>query len=300
MSNKYLVLKFKDARLFRKLRPIPECRDYSFTSYGEMKENLYTKRINMPIFIEPITVHQISNMIHALFNERPVSSLRKSLYPRNEYYFEKAQNSYLKITTPKINKGDFFYEIIQSKKAVWNSWNTAITLNWKMIEAYINNKEKFDNLCNLLSASCKIDVRKIPFIDLINMVQSLEKEDRLSLYKQIGGQRIDGIIYAFGRYTDNKFTDSDVTKITNTPNRVARTVNRGIEKFISLSGEIIIPVSDDDIEKLSQVSKGTATLLDGGFVWIDSIKDANNILIENFILVKNISTEMTTSSKLKK
>ena len=90
--NNFLILKFRNAGLFRK--------------HFNTKDKIWDidgsrDRKDEPEFVEPITVHQVSNMLHVLFGERPKSTVRKSAYDRLEYYFDKASDSYIKITTMK-------------------------------------------------------------------------------------------------------------------------------------------------------------------------------------------------------
>jgi hypothetical protein len=61
-----------------------------------------------------------------------------------------------------------------------------------------------------------------------------------------------------------------------------------IDTKINLSGSIIVPVNDEDIEKIRN-SKGCATLLDGGAVFIKGLK--NNVSVEGYTKVGDISME---------
>ena len=300
MMNNYLLLKFKDAKLFKRIgvdKIKYKIRDFSFNvinkSYGE--------RTNLPSFIEPITVHQISNVLHVLFNERPTSTIRGSLYNKNEYLFEKAKNSYLKITTPKrfnkaSNSEEYVSEIIHAKKAVWNSWknNEIKSVNWEMIRRYFNNQEKFQLFINDLNQILNFNSRKIPFDDIINKVLALDINSRLLLYSKIKKYtKCDGLIYLFGRYDNGIFEPPKYSAITSLANRGGLTVNNGIQEIFVFSGEIIIPVDENDLNIIKNFSTGTANILDGGFVWIDSIINANEFYDDGYTLVSDISTEMT-------
>lgn len=293
--NKYLILNFKDAKLFRKDRVSEnkKCKDISFTSYNSNIQ----KRKDIEPFVEPITVHQISNMLHVLFNERPIPSNRKVFYKRNETYFNIAQKSYLKINTPTfynkpLNKNVYQGEFIQTNKALYNAWSMMIILNWKMVEEYFDNSEKFNIFVNKLNEILNFNSKTIPFNDVVGYVEKLDDKKRLELYKVIsnlGGCK--AMIYVLGRYKDGKFEASVPSKLTSTPNRLARTTINGVDKYVSLRGQIIVPVTDDMIDILNTYSKGFATLLDGGFVWIDSIKNGATVSIDEFTKVSDISDE---------
>lgn len=293
MSSLYLVLNFENARLFRKMNKEKvnrSCNDFVFEYTGNQISRDY-----VPAFIEEITPHQISNMLHVLFNERPVPSLRSCTYPRMEYYFEKAQNSYLKITTPKNDKGEYYYETMHVKKAVGNSWNPSVSVNWEIVKRYIDDDVKFDLFLNKLNEVLEIDAKSIPFLKIREKVINLSVNKRLELYdliKNLG--RIDGLKDYFGKYkNDLTFLKPVDSAITVKKNKTARTVNTGLEKVINHSGQIIVPVNDEDVLKLRTSSKGFAKILDGGLVWIDSIKYSNNISVDGFRLVKDISDEKT-------
>lgn len=296
---KYLILNFRNAKLFRKYNKDGvnfTCKDYVFDNNEKWKQK---KRDFFPSFIEPITVHQISNMLHVLFNERPVPSFRTVYYPRNDYYFNMAQNSFLKIDTPKKENGDFYREIMHVKKAVPNAWSKTPCINWEIIRRYIDDKEKFDVIISELNRIFNQDVLKIPVITLFDMVQELSENLRLNFYEIIKAQkRIDGLIYCFGRYKNGEFQKPDISNVTNKKNKTARLVNSGLEKVTVLSGQILVPVTEDDIKRLETISKGCATILDGGIVWIDSVKHENVISDEDFIPVNTISDKKTIPAKI--
>jgi len=295
-TNNYLVLNFHNAKLFRKFDKEHVNRksgDFVFDGI-----NSYKSRNFYPAFIEPITVHQVSNMLHVLFNERPVPSLRTVVYDKNNYYFEKAQNSFLKIDTLKNHNEEFYYETTHVKKAVWNSWNKNVSINWEIIRRYIDDEAKLIIFVNKLNEVLGENSELIPFKTIRSKVMNLSIDKRFELYNAIKDLKsIEGLIYYFGRYVNGKFIESDGDKITCKKNRTAKMVNTGLESAVLLSGEILVPVSDDDIIKLRTVSKGFATILDDGLVFITSIQHKNNLSVAGFTLVKDISDEKTKPFK---
>ena len=128
--SKYLELHFRDAGLFRKHE---DCRDIMFNMAGREKRKSVTE------FIEPITVHQISNMLHVLFGERPKPINRETEYNKIDYIFEKALASYLLIETYKTPNGEYYKETIQTKKSVHNAWNTVSYMNWQRVKRLLGN-----------------------------------------------------------------------------------------------------------------------------------------------------------------
>lgn len=299
--NKILLLEFSNARLFRKYN-------------RKTKKNIYTKdKIFCPLginninrdqvshFIEPITKYQISNMLHVLFNERPVPTLRKSFYTRNEYYVNKANESYLKINTPKIRKfkdgEDFYYEKQHIKKAVFNAWNGEVKPDWFIVKRYIDNNDMFINFTSKLNELLKVnDVTKLIFLDVVQQIRELPSNLIFELYNFITKKMLGKvtIAYVFGIKNGN-LINPGFSKITCNMNN-GITINNGIDTVLNLDGEIAVPVNDNDIFNLKNNSKGFAKLLDGGLVCIKSIISPYEFNEYGFVKVSEISTEKTVTS----
>lgn len=270
--NKYLILGFKNAGLFRKHR---NTKDKMF-DMGERKE-----RKDEPEFKEPITVHQISNMLHVLFGERPKPINRVTLYPNVPYLFEKAQNSYIRIDSYKNDKGKFHSETIQTKKSVGNAWNTQTYLSWERTRKLLGD-ELFDM-----------------FVKTIKEVYGFDIDTPLEKVKPIILDNPDGRVDAmFKLMKENKkkpiydaiYGDSATSSSINMNPNTQLTVLTGLDSIIRLSGEIVVPVTDEDLKKIGE-NKGCATLLDGGLVYIKGKKSSNIINVDDFVPVHEISLE---------
>lgn len=297
--NKYILLNFRNAKLFRKFDKNQNnlsTKDKLFSPNGK---NDARDRNYFPSFIEPITVYQISNMLHVLFNERPVPTLREdsTIYKIINHYFKMANNSYIKIDTPKYKiygKMDYYSETTQTKKTVWNAWNKNVSINWKILEEYIGDKLMFSNLIEKLNNLLNIDCKSIPFIKVRDIIRNQLDSNKLKeLYDFICDnlKGRNGLTYFFGIDSLGNLKKAEDSKIIDNVERSGRTINSGIETVIKLDGQIIVPVNDDDISKLENYSKGFANILDGGLVWIDSIKYEDDLNINGFTLVSEISTE---------
>jgi hypothetical protein len=293
MYSNYLVLGFRNAKLFRNRRD-SSCKDYVVdpsSEGGRRKRMDKAKGMFTEQFVEPITVYQISNMIHVLFNERPVPTHRKCGYPKVDYLFEKAKDSYLKyvdcvgndgvVKTYNSNKDvdEFTTETITISKAVWNSWNPSPQINWDVINRYLGSKENVDwffgeviDLLTVNPLSHDVEIVRLSLLtkDLTNLFNGLTEIKRRGL--------VDYIKTGKG------------SSITGGNDRVSLTVNSSIDKVTILNGEILVPVNDSDIERLMG-SMGSATILDGGYVWIDSIKRSEELSIDGFTKVGDIPTE---------
>lgn len=293
MYSKYLVLRFRNAKLFRNRRD-GSCKDYVVdpsSEGGRRKRMDKAKGVFDEQFVEPITIHQISNMIHVLFNERPVPTHRKCGYPKVDYLFEKAKDSYLKYVDCARNDGavkirdskkdvDYFpTETVKISKAVWNSWVPNPQINWDIINRYLGSKENVDwffgEVIDLLTVN--------PLSHDVEIVRlSLLTKDLTNLFKGLTEIKRKGLV--------DYIKTGKGSPMTSANDRVSLTVNSSIDNVIILNGEILVPVNDNDIERL-MTSKGSATILDGGYVWIDSLKRSEELSINGFIKVGDISTE---------
>ena len=283
--NKYLILKFENAKLFRNTF---KCKDFVFDIYGQKN------RSEQQQFIEPITVHQVSNMLHVLFNERPVPTFRPSLYGRVEHYFEMAQESFIRIDSVKRfnkskNEDVFITEVISTKKAVSNSYNPNPTITWEIVKQYCEND--FNEILKLITIIIGSDPLKLTFDDVRNILFNSDIEELMDRLKKLKLSGLANYIDKNKKTKEGKPVNPDSCKTELTKKSSTALINNnGIDNVIVLSGEIIVPVTDDDLARLSE-SDGCATILDGGMVWIEDVKTDNEISDHGFIKVKEISTE---------
>lgn len=271
--SKYLILKFRNAKLFRNS---PKCGDYVFDVTGQRK------RAGQLQFVEPITVHQVSNMLHVLFNERPVPSFRKSFYGNIEHYFKMAQESLIRVDGYKRfnknkNQEEFVKEFLMTKKSVFNSYNPNSLINWEIVKEYC--EEDFNDIIIAIQNIIGFNPKDVTFDEVRELLQSYDISEFSKTLKEKK-------LTALSNYIKDTNTASEMTRKAST----ALINNNGIDNVAILGGEIIVTVSEDDLIKLSN-SKGCATILDGGLVWIDSVKDGMEISDYGFTKVNEISTE---------
>jgi hypothetical protein len=288
MSNRYIKLSFINAKLFPKN---VKTKDFVSVIDVNAKNKLYFSRRSrssneINSFKEPITVHQISNMLHAFIGERPVPSFRKTFYTRDEFLFDLANKSYLKINSPKSKKNikgesveSYIDEFTKVNKSASDSWTKAPTIQWFKIKKFMG--EYYDEFIILINSSLGYDVTKEPF------------ENLKTLYVK-EGVKLDGVI---------KFLlEKQKTPIVNflqkeSPDRseitknilLGETITSGIDTINNLSGEILVPYEQSFVDRLT---KNSTNILDGGMVKIvgvfyeDELNDT-----ENFVLVSEISDE---------
>jgi len=293
--NKYLVLRFENAGLFTTNR---NTKDYVFKS----RKNGVHKRVDDQNFNfqEPITIYQISNLIHVLFGERPVPTFRDVFYKPLDYYYNKAGESFIKIDNyKKYNKNknihEYTNEIVQTKKALWNSYSKIVDINWFIIKKYLKKNNSDDILEYFISESNRIfniDVRKISSEDLRKLYLLDDSKDKDNLIEYLNNNSKTAVSNYISK---SKFDKSEITR--NYLNNTIRTNNNGIDNVSYLNGSIYIPINDEDIQKLSKSSSGVCTLLDGGLVYIDSIKEEYEINNIDLIKVNNISTNKTVKNE---
>jgi hypothetical protein len=278
MKNKFLVLGFKNAKQFKPGKYKDKVGDLSGTK----------DRDSMNFFVEPITKFQVSNLLHVLFGERPSPSLRETLIPRIDYYFDKAENSYIKLDSLKVKnkKGEdgFIYETMQIKKSVWNSWNPQSFIYWGKVKLLL--EENYDNFINLLTELYGYNPTTKTFQWWIDFFRKNPNDKVKDYIKSLKGKTP---LYTILFETGKDF-------VWNMNSRTMRTVNFGVIKngVTKHHGTIIVPVSDEDLSKLSRAN---GTILDGGFVWIKGVFTENQIDWDDYVLLGEINSEKTNLTK---
>lgn len=272
--SKYLMLEFNNASLIRWHRGTKD-KIFDPIGLGDKVE----RRIETE-FVEPITAQQISGMLHVLFGERPKPMNRKTLYNRIEYLYEKAGECYLKFDNFTDSDGKFQSEIFQTNKSSWNSTQTVSYMNWNRVYKLLED-DLYKMFLDMVKDVFNHTPETITFVELANKIKTstdsrvtemfeiLKKNNKTPLYS-----------WVFGKPSEKTAMNQN--------SRTQLTIIKGIDTKINLSGSIIVPVDDEDIDKIRN-SKGCATLLDGGAVFIRGLK--NNVSVEGYTKVSDISME---------
>jgi hypothetical protein len=288
---KYLKLNFRNAGYFQ---DSSRSKDFVFDITGQRKRKTCNRQI------EPITVNQISNMLHVLMGERPKASLRETIIERQDDIFQIANNSYLKIDTlmtyNKKNKKSYFpKESMTTRKSVYNSYSTSANLiYWKRIEDLLESDlyKEFINLINDLFGYDVIEKHTCQEALLILNKNFLKNGKLRKFIKLLKSKRKMPLVNLM-----NGLKGKNVAINSNA--RTLITTNSGIDYITRISGSIIVPIEDSYIEKIKQ-NKGIATLLDGGFVWIESLIDGEYLSENIFDNYTKVSTISTKTIKIKK
>lgn len=297
--SKYLRLNFSEASLYTKKVWVSKNID------GKVKK--FEERFS--IFKEPITVYQISNVIHSLFGERPVPTLRKVNHKKVDYYFDKAKESYLIIDNIKINRfGKMVYptEFVNTNKASWCSTKDEFSLDWFKLEKLltvavdINGSDSvilFDEFIKGCNTLLGYDVTTRPLYKLREKLLSLglpNYQHLITLLKT--NNRTPLVNYFLGKsnYSTNAakyFENIKAIDGFNVMTGCRRNNNNGIDDVTKYHGSIYIPINGEDVMRLKEVSVGNTTLLDGGVVTIGGVYDEDLIEWDGYKKVGNISTD---------
>lgn len=287
MSEKFIKIKFCNAKFFQKnIKTKDFVANLDINSKGKFILK-HSKRVDEPVnsFKEPITVHQVSNVLHTLIGERPVPSFRKTFYKRNEDIFNLALDSFVKIDSPIVKtkrKGEdietFISEMTKLDKMAWNSWSKPQSIQWFKIEKFMG--EHFEEFVNLMNESLGYNVLTKPFESLIGICTYNSNLNKVIDF--LNENKKTPLVIFFSKF------DSDRSEITRNT-KLGETVLSGIDYVNFLSGEIIVPYNEDFA---NMIVKNSTNILDGGYAEIvgvfyqDELED-----VESFIPIREISDE---------
>jgi hypothetical protein len=270
--SKFLILDFKNSGLFRTNR---NTKDKIIINDGRVCRK-YERSIEDE-FDEPITVHQISNLLHVLFGERPVPKNKPVCYNVIDHYFEMASNSFLKINNFIDGGGNFVSEKIRLNKSSWDA-KAETKMNWELTRRLLD--EHYEIFLEMVKDVFNHTPKTITFNELCNLIKKSKDRRVGEVFDFLKSKRkISFYNYIF---MGNK---SEVSA----NGRIRLTLLNGIDNKNVFEGSIIVPVNDDDIIKLKN-SKGCGTLLDGGAVFIKGVK-YNGVDTYGYVPVKEISLE---------
>jgi len=287
----FMILRFQDAVLFRN-KDTKDKRYLGPKDKGEPKKDF-------PQFKEYLTYHQVSNVLHVLFNERPVPFFGACIYEKQDWLVEKAKESFIKlhVSTWATKKGDIreITEMYRTRKPAWNANAKIENLTWDFIEQYLSHH--YDEFIEMLKAATKhpnprsVDVQGVPEL----FRQSVYHAEKERLLEHFSDRKVGKIgVYHWLR---RKFEEETKEPIEMAKDSIAKglklVLGSGIDKVVRLNGSILVPIDEED-KKILQDSSGVATILDGGLVWIERIVPGNRLSIEGYEKVGDISTQLIT------
>ena len=278
--GKYIIIKFRNAKLFRNKKT----KDKVFDDHERQRD-----RKDIPWFKEPITVHQVSNMLHVLFGERPIPTVRDVVlhYGRNENIFNLAQDSLLRIDSLQVKNAKGEPELIQEttrlSKAVGNSWNPqSYPLHWERVRKYMG--AQFDEFVQHIEALLGPNQSKRPFKEVLDELHERKNESGV---KQLIQYLKDSKRMPMVQSIETSIPSPEFNKVVG---RTAVTVTSGVDKVSFLSGEILVPTNDEWLDRIRKYG-GNPTILDGGMVWIHDVADEDDLSPSGFRKMSDISLE---------
>lgn len=268
---KYLVLSFENAGFFKNHAGTRD-KIYDIDGSRERSPN--------DNFLEPITVNQISNVLHVLFGERPVPINRYTFYDKVDYLVDKANNSFLKIESYLNDKGFYQRELIHLKKADWNTTKKELFLNWKVVNNFLED-ELYSEFVDMINEVFSTNPKESTLNEVIPLIKNSNDQRVLDIFDKFRAQKKNGLYDVIFKGQTKSF-NSNFRTLQNNLN--------GIDFVTKISGKILVPVSEEDIDRIRS-NKGCATILDGGLVSIKGIIDSNFLNTSGFRKVSDISTQ---------
>ncbi len=296
---KYMFLEFTNARKFT---PHPQTTDRIFHSDGTVDVRSFTYEALVP-------PRNIMNSLAVLFNERPEPLLRYVPYELDNSYQIMALSSFIKITSIheivlKDGKVMPIKEVIHTAKYKGNSYKGKDGVHecWYYLDKFIPDKH-FTWFIDSLNELLGMDVRAITVPEVrYHLVELIEKEkviidtmlkttfrgdDKTPIGKFINETYERGLGTIVQYIRDSRL----FSKLTTTKKGGYRFLSlRGMEFCQNVSGELIVPLTQEQYERLEK-STGTTGILDDGFVWITKISDPQYVNVDGFTSVNDISNK---------
>lgn len=286
---KVLQFKFSSAKLYRS--------KHSYNnSYLKQKYELDT------MFVEPITYHQISNMIHVLFNERPVPTKRLGQCSQkiNPEYLKIAKtNAYLLIENYYLDKDNnvkYAKEFTQTAKVEANSYNPKTSPSWvylksigknDKLDVVISRLDNFFKKCSIIQSTDSI--MKHPLYELSEFYNKLSDKNKEVIKELFETPDISKLGFkSVYQYMINPLKNS--FQLTQGRGDKSILNSNGIEKNLyTFNGKILLYLSETQYSRFLEVSSGTAKLLDGGYVVLEKVSDAEYVDNTDYKKVGDIS-----------
>jgi hypothetical protein len=281
-----LILKFKGAGIYSS----PQwSKDKVCDSSGVHDRKTFP---TMDIPIGTLSKRHISNVLHVLMGERPAPSLRSSFIKPIDEIKALADESRVKIESVigKDKDGKEFYlrEIKNIRKSIGNSWNTSshninlkgidkplkgLVLSWANMKLYLGDElySEFIELTKTLLGEKYLSERIEDVISSLSLLSSSKMSEFIKLCSFAHKEPFAHLLR--GDTTKAAFNQaSDIN--------VRRTVCKGVESISRIDGTIYIPMTDEFFNRIKN-GPGSATILEGGVVYIDGVADFSENLISD-------------------
>ena len=244
-------------------------------------------------FVDPsnlISFSQVSNALHVLMGARPAPVNRETFHKRNEYIDDLANNAWVRVDNKysyisKDGKECYYYEFTQGKKNYWKSRSELVTneigekndavvkgfLTWNSLrkryyylnrDRYVDIISTFERLSNMSFTEIKSKYTLYGFVKYL-LTNSENYKELVDLGKRVKFDK-------FATFKDASDFNSPGCKT----NLAILTINTNPTYKISLNGEIIYEIEDEDAINTLYSGNKMATFLDGGMIEIVEIGDS--------------------------
>lgn len=319
---KMIHLKFENAGYFPKTKNTPKNWVWSEADGKNVHSNVGSGN-----WTDPVTVNIVANVLRALCGDIPVPTLKPigNLINRNAEYDESAAGAYVKYLNPMSDgRGrPVLMESVQTNKSHMRNSNSKIS---KVFELYDGRElevsgsygwhyfdETFSRdgmdeghmIVSFLDGILGLDVRSLTFDTVVGMLSERWDDPEFGekacgflessgIGKKIGMSWcwvIFGGVYENGKLVRRAATGSNTDFKKPTP----ILYTRGIGDMKHIDGEIWCPVSDEMI-RMTGENGGTATVLDGGLVYVVEIENCDGRWLESEGFHKILSREDAISA----
>ena len=285
---KYLHLKFRNAGMI----PPHENRHFKKSSNGVGKYDGSPKKKDEWTGYDmtcPIPYHVLSGVLAKLCGEIPVPTKRHTYFERISVLDNIAKNSYIYYTSKPITKenGDIANcEFFQTSKVAHDSHkqtntsfvsnNTTVTYkgtyNWDYLRRSFGTEEDFKKLVDLLNELIGEDSEKLTFNALYAKLSSKWEEDDFTekVNNFLVKHRKDFMLDCWKKVLFGHKTSSVNTRYNS---RTPLLLKNGICQIVYTSGDIICPIEDENVIAQLHENGGTATILEGGLVYIVGLEN---------------------------
>lgn len=295
---KMVHLRFKNARLFPQNKKTPKNWVFSEKDGKYVHDTIGAENYN-----NPITVNIVANVMRSLTGDIPVPTLKPNDISRNPIFEELAGNAFVRYDAQRMDeKGrPMFVECMNVNKShVKNShskmeqefrlsdgatYTAKGSYNWYTFDRTFSNDNPI-NKNSLLTFIGEIigieNVRSLTFEDMVYMISKYWHTDEFERkVKNFFDEKYTTYAISapwsyvlFGCVWNNGIISREIPTGSNgsyaglTP----LLYTKGIAPVMYVSGEIYYPVTDKMIECLSN-NTGTATILDGGLVYVVGLEN---------------------------
>ena len=284
---KYLHLKFTNAGMI----PPHENRHFKKSSNGVGKYDGSPKKKDEWTGYDmtcPIPYHVLSGVLAKLCGEIPVPTKRHTYFERISVLDDIAKNSYVYYNTKPITNEKGYIancEYFQSSKVAHDSHkqtNTSFvsndatvtykgTYNWDYLRRSFGCEEDFKRVVGLLNELIDEDSEKLTFNEVYFKISSKWGEDDFTekVNNFLSKEKKDFILKPWM----GVLFGGNVASNTPYNSRTPLLLKNGISRIVYTSGDIICPIEDENVIAQLHENGGTATILEGGLVYIVGLEN---------------------------